>query len=84
MNNSNNSQWKVSGYSTVVDSQTFEEIVRVDTREKARLIAAAPELLEALETLVSALQSHGLYISGPVSRAIKATDLPIAKARGEL
>lgn len=47
----------------------------------ARLIAAAPELLEALEWLVSDLQSDGCEEHIPMS--IYSARAAIAKARGE-
>lgn len=46
----------------------------------ARLIAAAPELLEALEYLVYRLTEHSACSEGDVQKA----QLAIAKARGEL
>ena len=45
----------------------------------ARLIAAAPELLAALESLLSAAEEDGGDLDGPIEQAKAA----IAKAKGE-
>ena len=52
----------------------------------ARLIAAAPDLLEALETLVPMLdewhKEHPAYVGDKEPHAIKAASAAIAKATG--
>jgi hypothetical protein len=52
-----------------------------ESRANAHLIAAAPELLEALESVVSQLEGHVLH-NGDVS-AINTAYAAIAKAKGE-
>jgi hypothetical protein len=62
------------GYTIQGDGWTLCE---VDLLPDARLIAAAPELLEALEGLLNALPSATTH------PAIKAARAAIAKAKGE-
>ena len=58
----------------------FEEGVRVNSHEDARLIAAAPELLEALETL---LNCEPALMSAKERKAFAIARAVIAKVRGK-
>jgi len=48
----------------------------------ARLIASAPELLEALKNLLSFHESWGLITDNPEKMAVKLAEQAIAKAEG--
>jgi hypothetical protein len=60
-----------------------DDVVGHRNPENAQLIAAAPELLEALELLNEALAEHGKMISTKQVKATKLAYTAIAKARGE-
>lgn len=76
--------WLLTGF-TVCDTTHHQRIaslwpvlagpLREEAEANARLIAAAPELLEALEDAVALCKAHGYDMRG--------ADQIIAKARGE-
>lgn len=69
-----------SGFGAIATVQFGGENESYETaKANARLIAAAPELLEVLETVTCALIGHGYEADSAVLSARKA----IAKARGE-
>lgn len=47
-----------------VRHKSGENIVRLHDKEKAQLIAAAPDLLEALTKLVARIEGHGSWDEG--------------------
>lgn len=76
----------------IIGPKTKDGLAICGTKEDANLIAAAPDVLEALEQLVSditqcpeyvgAMKSHGFDID--VIDAIKSARKAIKKAKGEL
>lgn len=53
-------EWKVcAGDATYVQVQGVAKPIACGSKERARLIAAAPDLLEALEALVNAIDFEG-------------------------
>jgi len=78
-----NAPWQAVSH-IVCDADSIEvckvPVWREGRADAARLIAAAPELLEALEALVDApfLSGHDVYV-----REVQAAEAAINKARGE-
>jgi hypothetical protein len=72
-------RYKIANVLTPVYDGSLERETE-ETRANARLIAAAPELLETLEAVTDALAGHELN-NGDVS-AINKARAAIAKARG--
>lgn len=71
----------------VVKSDTHPDLAigiasGIDTEANARLIASAPELLEALEKLLISYQNLKEF-ANPKSDSEKQAEAAIAKARGE-
>ena len=74
--------WKIGAYESgemAVDGPNGEEITGFVKQEDAVLIAAAPELLDALKEMLSVYVGHPNN-DGPVSTKARAA---IAKATGE-
>jgi hypothetical protein len=79
------------GYSISYEGGTFRLLQRVpqgrqgydESHSRARLIAAAPELLEALEWALTILQSHNPFAGDANYNEFRnICDSAIAKARG--
>ena len=83
------SQWKVFAGTIILDSwgdhvicTTPESIDRFEeTRDNARLIAAAPDLLEACKMALGTLEAEPVEIRKPMNISILRA--AIAKAEGE-
>lgn len=74
--------WRIAFMATTAGSR--EE--RIEIRANARLIAAAPDLLEALEDLLSSLEitwRNGFVAVEDVAKEIENARTALAKAKGE-
>ena len=65
---------------TAICADVIDPITQEPSEANARLISAAPDLLEALKDLKAAIRSRGFI---PTVRALAKTDAAIAKATGE-
>jgi len=74
-----NQQAQRGGY-TVDNADSSEEIAFVARREHARLIASAPELVEALRACLALLEDDGTQ--GGRTWTIKSARAALAKAEG--
>ena len=76
------------GYA-IADAKTFHNMRQADTKANARLIAAAPDLLQALQQLISGDErdrADGLHLyqkGSPRDKTWDAARSAIAKATGE-
>ncbi len=76
--------WRLNEKFTTVSSET-EHIASVDTLANARLIAAAPEMLEALKGMEDMFRRHIEGREGPddAAQLWDAAQAAIAKAEGK-
>jgi hypothetical protein len=78
--------WKIGAYESgqmAVDGANGEEVTGFISPEDACLIAAAPELLEALLMMTEGTHADGGQITMPRTGAVRAAFDAIAKATGE-
>lgn len=74
------SRYSIFGiYQPNLDNETAYALDRAN----AKLIVAAPELLEALETLMTAGVFHDVSNSNRTAKALELANYAIAKAKGE-
>lgn len=88
-----NDRWHIAQIGTVTrckETAQFEEIPEKELMANARLIAAAPELLEALENLLQYTTEQARQFDGPFDGDddfylfhVNAARAAIAKAKGE-
>lgn len=71
--------WETDKHFSILQADSLEQVAATKTKENAQLIAAAPELLEALECMYEVFgMEYGCENMESVQMAIKA----IAKAKG--
>ena len=71
---------EIKSFHTITDSENRLFVALADTRASANLIAAAPEMLEALEAVLNRLDKDWPSFHGDVKETLKNA---IKKARGE-
>jgi len=72
----------VSKKALIADCRANDSITVEEAAANARLIAASPELLEALDTLVRSVEWIGGEYSNELSEEIRTARAAIAKAEG--